>query len=75
MKHLREAATNWIDDLDHSMKQLFSHEELNKITTGDGVQRSYRIVALENAQHGAKAYENYLAIKNVYINPDYDQEE
>eukprot|EP00957_Ditylum_brightwellii_P072514 5511105-Ditylum_brightwellii.AAC.1 len=75
MKHLRKAATTWIDDLGNSMEQLFSEEELNEITTGEGVQRSYIIVALENAQHGAKAYENYLVTKNVYINPDYDQEE
>eukprot|EP00957_Ditylum_brightwellii_P071864 5462066-Ditylum_brightwellii.AAC.1 len=75
MKHLRKEANTWIDDLGNSIEQLFSQEELNEITTGEGVQRSYRIVASENAQHGAKAYETYLATKNVYINPDYDQEE
>eukprot|EP00957_Ditylum_brightwellii_P126735 9659509-Ditylum_brightwellii.AAC.1 len=64
MKHLRDKATAWIDDLGNSMEQLFSQEELNEITTGEGVQRIYRIVALENAQHGAKAYETYLATKN-----------
>eukprot|EP00957_Ditylum_brightwellii_P184696 14067428-Ditylum_brightwellii.AAC.1 len=58
---LKEEACNWIDALEDSLGTLFMPNELEKVTTGKTITRSYRIRESEYAKEGATAYETYFA--------------
>ena len=72
MKKHKEEAFDWIDELEESFCNLFSPAEINAVTTGARITRSYKVVPSDNAQDAANAFEQYLANRQVPIN-EYDE--
>eukprot|EP00957_Ditylum_brightwellii_P097853 7451874-Ditylum_brightwellii.AAC.1 len=68
MKKLKDEACDWIDKLEESLGNLFSSAEIDDITTGASITRSYKVVPSENAQEAATAFENYLESRQVSVN-------
>eukprot|EP00957_Ditylum_brightwellii_P086734 6600088-Ditylum_brightwellii.AAC.1 len=68
MKKIKDKACNWIDELEESLGNLFSSAEIEAITTGARIARSYKVVPSDNAQDAATAFENYLESRQVSVN-------
>eukprot|EP00957_Ditylum_brightwellii_P142346 10844774-Ditylum_brightwellii.AAC.1 len=57
---LKAKTCAWIDELEDSLSNLFLPAEIDKITTGAKITRSYKTTSSENAKDAAAAYENYF---------------
>eukprot|EP00957_Ditylum_brightwellii_P202056 15328391-Ditylum_brightwellii.AAC.2 len=69
-KDLKDAACAWIDELEESLSNLFSPTEIDKITTGAKITRSYKATSSEHAKDATAAYENCFKSQNNPINVD-----
>eukprot|EP00957_Ditylum_brightwellii_P001911 146952-Ditylum_brightwellii.AAC.1 len=70
MAKYKAEACQWIDNVEESLCDLFSPEEINKITTGSQITRSYKLVASEYAKDDAMAYKNFLTSQNIMLNSE-----
>eukprot|EP00957_Ditylum_brightwellii_P096775 7370487-Ditylum_brightwellii.AAC.1 len=67
---LKDAACTWINKLEESLSNLFLPTEIDKITTGTKITRSYTATSSENAKDAAAAYKNYFKSQNDPIDVD-----
>eukprot|EP00957_Ditylum_brightwellii_P167691 12765637-Ditylum_brightwellii.AAC.1 len=75
MAKYKDEACQWINNLEKSLCNLFSLDEIDKITSGSWITRIYKLVASENAKGAAMAYENILASQNIALNAEDDYTE
>eukprot|EP00957_Ditylum_brightwellii_P145553 11082695-Ditylum_brightwellii.AAC.1 len=66
-KDLKDAACAWINKLEESLSNLFLPAEIDKITTGAKITRSYKATSSENAKDATAAYKNYFKSQNNHI--------
>eukprot|EP00957_Ditylum_brightwellii_P067649 5134744-Ditylum_brightwellii.AAC.1 len=67
---LKDAACAWIEESEKSLSNLFLPTEVDKITTGAKITRSYKATSSENAKDAAAAYENHFKSQNNPIDVD-----
>eukprot|EP00957_Ditylum_brightwellii_P008462 641697-Ditylum_brightwellii.AAC.1 len=70
MAEFKDEVCQWINNSEESLCNLFLFAEMDKITTGSRITRSYKLVASENATDAAIAYKNFLASQNIVLNVD-----
>eukprot|EP00957_Ditylum_brightwellii_P186040 14164605-Ditylum_brightwellii.AAC.1 len=68
MAEFKDEAYQWIDNLEESLCNLSLFTEIDRITTGSWITRSYKSVASENAKDAAIAYKNFLGNQNLVLN-------